>query len=232
MTASDIPAVRTDIGLLALLQENGDTLLDEGRMVARELQLYRFALAEMQTKLSVLQEEINLSDDYNPIEHISSRIKSPRSIAEKLRRRGLPLTLESMQANLDDLAGMRVICTFVSDVYRLLKVLDRQPDIDVLIVKDYIAAPKPNGYRGLHAIIETPVHLAAASHPVRVEIQFRTIAMDFWASLEHKTYYKYDKTVPAALLTERAAAAEHAHGLDLKMEAIHRQIRGGAAADQ
>lgn len=228
---AEVPPVRAEVGLLALLQENGDLLLDEGLSVARELQLYRFALAEMRTKLAVLQDEITLSDDYNPIEHISARIKTPRSIAEKLRRRGHPLTLESMQANLDDLAGMRVICTFVSDVYRLLKVMDRHPDVAILTVKDYIAAPKPNGYRGLHAIVETPVHLAEASHPVRVEIQFRTIAMDFWASLEHKTYYKYDKTVPDTLLRELTEAAEHAHELDLKMEAIHRQIRGGAAGE-
>lgn len=229
MTAAEVPGVRSDLGLLALLQENGDELLDQGRAVARELQLYRFALAEMKTKLAVLQEEISLSDDYNPIEHISSRIKTPRSIADKLRRRGVPLTLESMKTELNDVAGMRVICTFVSDVYRLLKVMQRQPDIEVLLVKDYIAEPKPNGYRGLHAIIETPVHLAESSQAVRVEIQFRTIAMDFWASLEHKTYYKYDKTVPQTLLAELTSAAEHAHQLDLKMEAIHRQVRGGSA---
>lgn len=222
-------AVKVGIDLFALFQQSGDVLLDQGRSLARELQLYRFALAEMHTKLSVLQDEITLADDYNPIEHIASRIKTPQSIADKLRRRGHPLTLESMQDNLDDVAGMRVICTFVSDVYRLKKVMERHPDVTILKIKDYIAHPKPNGYRGLHVIVETPVHLAESSRLMRVEIQFRTIAMDFWASLEHKIYYKYDKTVPTALLNELTDAAEHAHELDLRMEAIHRQIHGPQA---
>ena len=229
----DAPAeplsVLTDEGVATFSPRELRAMRDEFQRFLLE---YQFGLREVETKLGILRDEFQLMHDYNPIEHVSSRVKTADSLVDKVVRKGVEPTFAAIRAEITDIAGIRVTTSFTKDAYRLFDLLTAQDDITVLAVKDYIAAPKPNGYRGLHAIIETPVHLAAASHPVRVEIQFRTIAMDFWASLEHKTYYKYDKTVPAALLAELAAAAEHAHELDLKMEAIHRQIRGGAAAAQ
>lgn len=223
----------TESDILGMLDGDPDGLLVHGRALARELQLYHFALLEIRTKLSVLRDEIALLDDHNPIEHLSHRVKSPGSIMHKLRRKRLPVTLDSMHRNLHDIAGLRVTCSFISDTYRLHELLDRQPDVTTLHLKDYIAAPKPNGYRGLHAIVETPVHLSTGTRPMRVEIQFRTIAMDFWASLEHKIYYKYSGTIPQALLEELADAAHVANQLDERMEALHREIEeaGGPARD-
>lgn len=215
-----------DFDLATLLGAHGDELFAQGRELARELQVYSFAIQEVRTKLSILRDEISLVDDYNPIEHISHRVKTPQSIIDKLRRKGLPISMESIHQNLRDIAGVRVTCSFISDTYRLHDMLTAQPDITTLEIKDYIQNPKTNGYRGLHAIVETPVHLSGGSRPVPVEIQFRTIAMDFWASLEHKIYYKYAKSVPTALLDELTDAAESAHQLDRRMHALHREIRG------
>lgn len=208
------------------LLDSESPLMEQGRAFLRELQVYRFAVAGVRGRLLVLQQEIEFADDHNPIEHISDRVKTPRSIADKLRRKGLPLTTESMLTHLDDIAGLRVTCSFIADTYRLFAMLTGQPDIRTLQVKDYIANPKPNGYRGLHAIVEVPVHLSSGSRQVRVELQFRTIAMDFWASLEHKIYYKYDKQVPDELLAELSDAARTAHQLDERMQRLAREMRG------
>lgn len=215
----------TEPDILDVLDGDGESLFLRGQALARELQVHHFAIQELRTKLSVLRDEVSLLDDHNPIEHLSHRVKSPTSIVEKLRRKELPITLDSMRENLDDVAGIRVTCSFISDTYRLHELLDRQPDVTTLQLKDYIAEPKPNGYRGLHAIVETPVHLSAGTRPVRVEVQFRTIAMDFWASLEHKIFYKHDRTIPQALLDELTDAARMANHLDERMETLHRVIR-------
>ena len=164
---------------------------------------------------------------YNPIEHVSSRVKSPDSLVEKVRRKGVEPDFASVRAGITDIAGIRITCSFTADAYRLFDLLTQQDDITVRAVKDYIAHPKPNGYKSLHAIVEVPVFLSTGRVDVPVEVQFRTIAMDFWASLEHKIYYKYDRQVPADLLADLTQAAEAAAELDARMERLHREVRGG-----
>ena len=190
---------------------------------------YRFGMQEIETKIGILRDEFLLTHAYNPIEHVSSRVKSPDSLVEKVQRKGIDGDLESIRRNITDIAGVRITCSFVADAYRLFDLLADQDDIRVLQLKDYIAHPKPNGYKSLHAILEVPVFLSTGRIDVPVEVQFRTIAMDFWASLEHKIYYKYDKRVPAELLESLKDAADTAAELDERMERLHREIRGGAA---
>ena len=192
----------------------------------RFLMEYRFGLAEVETKISILREEFQEMHAYNPIEHVSSRVKSPDSIVEKIQRRGIDPDFESVRAHITDVAGIRITCSFVNDVYRLFDLLTAQDDITVREVEDYIATPKGNGYKSLHAILEVPVYLSTGRVDVPVEVQFRTIAMDFWASLEHKIYYKYDRLVPDDLLAELKNAADTAAELDTRMERLHREIRG------
>lgn len=208
------------------LADSADELMEFGRAMQRQLSRFEFGIQEMLTKLRILRDEISFEEDYNPIEHLSHRVKSPESILDKLRRKGMDVGTNAVD-QLDDIAGIRVTCSFIPDTYRLHEMLDSQPDVSTLLLKDYIANPKPNGYRGLHAIIETPVNLSTGQVPVKIEIQYRTIAMDFWASLEHKIYYKYDKTVPQALLTELTAAASTANHLDRRMQAIHEEVHDG-----
>lgn len=187
---------------------------------------YQFALREMETKISILQDEFAHVHDYNPIEHVSSRVKTIDSIASKAQRRGVPMDLESLRENILDIAGMRLTCSFTRDVYRLYNLLTEQPDVTVIETKDYIRTPKPNGYRSLHAIITTPVHLSSGPIEVPVEIQFRTIAMDFWASLEHKIHYKFAGDAPQAILDQLRQAATTAADLDVQMEELHRKVHG------
>lgn len=197
---------------------------------ARFMMEYQFAADEVLTKVMILRKEFLHLHHYNPIEHVVSRIKTPESILDKVSRRGLEPSLDSIRENITDIAGIRITCSFIADTYRVLKTLTSQDDVRVLTVKDYIAQPKPNGYKSLHAIIEVPVFLSTGPVPVIVEVQIRTIAMDFWASLEHKIFYKYDGAVPAHLadeLTEAAGAAEH---LDRRMEQLHAEVHGSAAA--
>ncbi|MCK6068352.1 MULTISPECIES: GTP pyrophosphokinase [Microbacterium] len=195
----------------------------------RFLMEYRFGLAEVETKISILREEFQEVHDYNPIEHVTSRVKSPDSIVAKVRRKGLEPDLASLRTSLMDIAGIRITCSFVEDAYRLFDLLTQQDDITVLKVKDYIAEPKPNGYKSLHAVLEVPVFLSTGRVGVPVEVQFRTIAMDFWASLEHKIYYKYDRHVPEELLENLKSAADTAAELDARMQGLHRQVRGSAS---
>lgn len=151
---------------------------------------YSCAIREVKTKLEVLNDELSIRNSRNPIEVIKSRIKKPKSIIEKLRRRDLPVTVDSMMKNLDDIAGIRVICSFVDDIYAISEMLARQDDVKVLAVKDYIRSPKVNGYRSYHMIVEVPVFFSNFKKYIRVEVQIRTIAMDFWASLDHQLKYK------------------------------------------
>ena len=191
---------------------------------------HQFAIDEILTKVSILRQEYLHLHRYNPIEHVSSRVKSPASLLEKAARRGLELTPESIRAGITDIAGIRITCSFIADTYRVLETLTSQSDVRVLQIKDYIAEPKPNGYKSLHALIEIPVFLTTGPVPVTVEVQVRTIAMDFWASLEHKIYYKYEGEVPdhlVASLSEAAHAAEH---LDRRMEELHTEVRGADRA--
>ncbi|MWB98390.1 GTP pyrophosphokinase [Agromyces seonyuensis] len=187
---------------------------------------YRYGMEEVLTKLEILRDEFSRTFDYNPIEHLGSRLKSVDSVVTKLERKGIEATFESIATAITDIAGVRVTCSFISDVYRVFDLLVSQPDLTVRKVKDYIADPKPNGYQSLHVIVEVPVFLSTGPHQVPVEVQIRTSAMDFWASLEHKIYYKYDRQVPAELLDGLTEAARTASELDERMESLHRSVHG------
>ncbi len=196
----------------------------------RELRLfhlnYKFGLDEILTKINILREEMTFRDGANPIEHVNSRIKTIDSLRDKAARIGCPLELDAIAEQIRDIAGVRIVCSFVADVYRVLEMLTSQPDVTVRQVKDYIAHPKANGYRSLHAIVEIPVFLSDTTRAVPIEVQIRTVAMDFWASVEHKIYYKYAKDVPAELVEELSAAAGVAHDLDNRMAELHRTVHG------
>ena len=191
---------------------------------------HRFGMDEVVTKLNILRDEFTHLHDYNPIESVSSRLKSPESLLEKIRRKGLSLedhpSFDDVRERVVDIAGVRVVCSFTSDVYRVFDVLAHQPDVRIVEIRDYIIDPKPNGYRSLHALVEVPVFLSEGERPVGVEVQFRTVAMDFWASLEHKIYYKYRRDVPAELLAGLREAAQTAYTLDMNMERLHEEVRG------
>ena len=155
--------------------------------------LYKSALMEVGTKLEILNEEFKHIHQYNPIEHIKQRIKSPESIVKKLKKRGLDSTIENMREFINDIAGIRVICSFTSDIYRIAELIRNQNDIKVISVKDYIISPKESGYKSFHMIVSVPIYLSDSVVDTKVEIQIRTVAMDFWASLEHKVNYKLDQ---------------------------------------
>jgi putative GTP pyrophosphokinase len=195
------------------------------------LMRYQFGVREIETKLSILRDEFLALHEYNPIEHISSRVKSTEGIVDKARRKQIPTDLASIQEHITDIAGVRVTCSFVSDVYHMFELLTQQDDISVVTVKDYIANPKPNGYQSLHTIMQIPVFMSSGRTDVTVEVQFRTIAMDFWASLEHKIYYKYAGGVPSRLLAELKDAADSAASLDRRMERLHRELHGAPLPD-
>lgn len=192
--------------------------------ITRFLMMYKFALQEVETKIDILQEEFQLLHDYNPIEHTKSRLKSPESIMKKLYRKGGIGSLEDIKHTIKDIAGIRITCSFISDIYRISEMLQNQQDLTTISVKDYIKNPKPNGYKSLHLLVEVPVFMSDRVEPVCVEIQIRTIAMDFWASLEHKIFYKCNETVPEELLKDLKLAADTAFELDQKMERLHREI--------
>lgn len=183
---------------------------------------YRCAMMEVSTKFNVLDEELSLQYDRNPIEAIKTRLKSPESIIDKLSRRGLPFSAESIEQNLNDIAGVRVICAYISDIYMLRDALLRQDDIVLLQEKDYIKNPKPNGYRSLHLIVETPIFLHDQKKQMRVEVQFRTMAMDWWASVEHKLRYK-KPAAPEEVNSELKECAEISADLDKRLEKLRQR---------
>ncbi len=200
--------------------------------LARFMLAYKFGLDELLTKVNILKEELTYADDYCPIEHVTSRLKSQHSLAEKARRIGCPLSLEDVRREIWDVAGIRIVCSFISDVHRVMDMLTRQPDVHVVRVRDYIAAPKPNGYQSLNLVVDTPVYMSDRVETVRVEVQIRTVAMDFWATTEHKIHYKYHRDVPSELMAELLAAAEVASRLDEKMERLHRIAMSLDATEQ
>ena len=185
---------------------------------------YRFAIEEIETKVKILQEEFRLVHDYNPIEHVSSRLKSPESLMKKIAKKGIEPDIGTIRETIRDIAGIRITCSFTEDIYRVSDMLQAQKDIEIVDIKDYIREPKPNGYRSLHLIIRIPIFMSDRTEHVFAEIQIRTIAMDFWASLEHKIYYKYNKAVPDFIRTELKEAAEQAASLDGKMERLNKEI--------
>jgi putative GTP pyrophosphokinase len=203
-----------------------DRLRESTPELADFMLLYKFGLDEIGTKVRILKEELSYRSANSPIEHVSPRLKTPASITAKARRIGCPLVFDEVRARIRDIAGIRIVCGFISDVYTVAEMLTRQPDVHLLQIKDYVAGPKSNGYRSLHLIVEIPVFLSDRVAAVPIEVQLRTVAMDFWASLEHKISYKYDHDVPAHLHDELAAAAQDAMRLDQRMELLYRDIRG------
>lgn len=195
---------------------------------------YRCAIMEVETKFKVLNEQFSLQHDRNPIETIKTRLKSPESIMEKLRRKNLDFSVEAIEENLFDVAGVRVICPFVDDIYMLCECLLQQDDIKLVRKKDYIENPKPNGYRSLHLIVEVPIFLQNEKKPMKVEVQLRTIAMDFWASLEHQLRYK--KELSEELLEELAfelkECASISASLDYRMEVIKNRIESTQKSEE
>jgi putative GTP pyrophosphokinase len=190
---------------------------------ARFLLPYQCGICALTTKVNILKGELTHIDHHCPVQHVTSRVKSPDSILGKAARIGCPLSIDDIRANILDIAGVRVICGLISDTNRIATMLSQQADVIVIEVEDYIAHPKPNGYKSFHMIIEIPVYLSDRVERVPVELQIRTIAMDFWASLEHKIYYKFERAVPRRLLNELTDAADAAHRLDLMMERLHNE---------
>ncbi|MCI9131993.1 GTP pyrophosphokinase [Thomasclavelia cocleata] len=187
-------------------------------------QIYEAGIKEVKTKLEILDDEFKIKHDHNPIHHMEYRLKSVRSILGKLEKRGLEVSLESIVINLTDIAGVRVICNYVSDVYKIADMLIKQSDIKLIKKKDYIKHPKNNGYRSLHLVVEVPIFLAEKVQPIPVEIQIRTIAMDFWASLEHHLRYKADNEVPDGVRDELIECAKTISNLDYKMQGIYEEL--------
>lgn len=185
---------------------------------------YNSALKQIETKLSILNDEFQHIHRYNPIEHIKARIKTPESIVKKLKRYGLEFTLDNMEQAVNDIAGVRITCSFTSDIFRLADMIRDQKDIKVISTKDYITSPKPSGYRSYHMIISVPVYFSDRIKDVKVEIQIRTVAMDFWASLEHKINYKFEGNAPQHIKEELIECSEMITKLDAKMLSLNEEI--------
>ena len=199
--------------------------VDQAHQFQQAMMRYTCAIREVKTKLEVLNDELSVKNQRNPIEMIKSRVKKHKSIVEKLQRRGFEISLESMEKNLDDVAGIRIICSFLDDIYEVADMLIRQDDVKVIAVKDYIQNPKPNGYRSYHMIIEIPVFFSDSKKPIRVEVQIRTIAMDFWASLDHQLKYKKSFIDDNGEISEELKqCAEVIAGTDVKMLEIRKKI--------
>ena len=192
----------------------------------KEVQLvYNSALKEIGTKLEILNDEFQHVHQYNPIEHIKARIKSPESIVKKLKKHGYESTIQNMVKYVNDIAGVRVICSFTSDIYRIAEMLINQSDIKVCSVKDYILNPKESGYKSYHLIVTVPIFLSDRIVDAKVEIQIRTVAMDFWASLEHKIYYKFEGNAPEHITRELVECAMMVSDLDAKMLSLNEEVR-------
>ena len=185
---------------------------------------YRAAIKEVRTKIEILSEDFAVRHDYNPIHHMERRLKSPESIEEKLQRYGKEISIESARENIMDIAGIRVVCNFIDDVYAIADMLMEQSDITLIAKKDYIENPKDNGYRSLHLVLSVPVFLLNGCESVPVEVQIRTVAMDFWASLEHQLRYKKGKELTTKINFELKACAEVSAKLDKRMQGLFDEI--------
>ena len=194
--------------------------------------LYHSALKEVGTKLEILNDEFQHVHQYNPIEYIKSRIKTPESIVKKLKRMGHEVTTENMLKYLNDIAGIRIICSFTPDIYKIADMISNQDDVKVLIIKNYIENPKPNGYKSYHMLVTVPIFLSDRVVDTKVEIQIRTIAMDFWASLEHKIYYKFEGNAPDYISEDLKECADIVSMLDAKMLSLNKAILEAKKAEQ
>lgn len=186
--------------------------------------IYNAALKQVQTKMEILNEEFQRVHKYNPIEHIKARIKSSESIVKKLKRYGYESTIENMINYVNDIAGIRIICSFTSDIYRIADMVANQKDIKVLSVKDYITYPKASGYKSYHMLLSVPVYLSDRIEETKVEMQIRTVAMDFWASLEHKMHYKFEGDAPQHIKDELVECAHMVSDLDARMLSLNEEI--------
>lgn len=203
-----------------------EVFIDQTHLYMELMMMYRGAIREVQTKLEVLNDEFSVRYQRNPIAFIKTRIKSPDSILKKLQTKGYEISLESVYTNLHDVAGIRVICSFIDDIYEVARMLTKQDDIVLLETKDYIQNPKPNGYRSLHLIVEIPVFFSDRKQPMQVEVQIRTIAMDFWASLDHQLRYKKNLENAEEISADLKECADIISATDQRMQVIKYQIYG------
>ena len=209
-----------------IIPSDPEHLFEQEALYQEAMMRYHCAILEMRTKLEVLSKDLAVRYRRNPIEFIESRLKKPSSIARKLRRNGSEITVENMIAQVSDIAGIRVLCAYIDDIYEIARMLARQQDVQIITVKDYIKQPKDNGYRSYHMIVEIPVYFSDKVRPVRCEIQIRTIAMDFWATLDHDMQYKKEVEDAEEIMRELRECADIIHSTDEKMmrlrERIHR----------
>ena len=196
------------------------------------MMMYRCAIREVQTKLEILNDEFQHVHQYNPIEYIKRRIKTPESIVKKLKRYGYESTIDNMVNYVNDIAGIRIVCSFNSDIYRMAEMIGKQNDLTVVSVKDYIKHPKESGYKSYHMLVTVPIFLSDRVVDTKVEIQIRTIAMDFWASLEHKIYYKFEGNAPEYISKDLRECAEIVSMLDAKMLSLNEAILEAKAAQE
>ena len=187
--------------------------------------VYQAALKQINTKIEILNDEFQRVHRYNPIEHTKARLKTPESIVQKLRRHGYEATIANMVKYVNDIAGIRVVCSFTSDIYKIANMISRQSDISVIAVKDYIMKPKDSGYRSYHMVITTPVYLSDRIIDARLELQIRTVAMDFWASLEHKIRYKFEGHAPTHINAELFECSRMVSELDSRMMSLNNEIQ-------
>ncbi len=211
---------------LALCKDEG---VDTWRSV---MLLYRAALKELDTKIAILNEEFQHTHQYNPIEYVKSRVKSPESIVKKLKRYGYEDSMENMVTYCNDIAGLRIVCSFTSDIYRMADMIGRQNDITVISIKDYIKSPKESGYKSYHMLVTVPIFLSDKVVDTKVEIQIRTIAMDFWASLEHKIYYKFEGNAPDYISKDLRECSGIVSMLDAKMLSLNEAIAEAKRVDE
>lgn len=211
--------------LLPLDHESAGQLFQSLNQFLEMQQLYQAAVREIRTKLEILSEEFRVRYARNPIHHIESRLKSPQSMLKKLQKRNYEISISSAKKNLNDIAGIRVVCCYIDDVYRVADMLLRQSDITLVNITDYIKQPNYNGYRSLHLDLKIPVYLSERTEYVTVEVQLRTVAMDFWASLEHDLRYKSDKDIPQSICDDMLSAASQIAAIDEKMQQIYKEIQ-------
>ena len=207
-----------------MIMDMEDVLRDDADSWKTAMLLYNSALKKVTTKLEILNDEFQHVHNYNPIENIKSRMKTPESIVQKLKRKGYDTSIENMVRYVEDIAGVRLVCSFTSDILQMADMIGRQNDLTVISIKDYLKSPKPSGYKSFHMIISIPVFLSDKTVETKVEVQIRTIAMDFWASLEHKIYYKFEGNAPSYISKELQECAEIVSMLDNKMLLLNEAI--------
>ena len=208
-----------------LIIPGGTSVLSDLQNLLEMQQIYNAAIKEIQTKLEILNEEFKVKFARNPIHHVESRLKSTRSIVKKLRQKNFEVSIESARSNLNDIAGIRIVCCYIDDVYRVANMLLAQTDIELVKSQDYIKTPNYNGYRSLHLDLRVPVFLSERTEKVTVEVQIRTVAMDFWASLEHDLRYKSDKQIPSSISEDMLKCANEIAEIDAKMQSIYQEIQ-------